>query len=407
MFSFEEALRSVLEKAQLLPIESVSLQEARGHFLAEAIAAPFTSPRFDNSAVDGYAVKLRDVESASEKSPARLRLLGTVRAGADSAHEITFGSTLRVLTGAPLPASAEAVVMKEDAEEQDGWVMIRRRAQRDENVRHAGAEFQANQVALAAGTHVTPPVIGLIASFGLSTVMVHRKPKVALIITGDELAPPSVQLQAGQIYDSNSAGLSTALRALPIELVFLALTADDLISLQRDISLALTRADVIITVGGASVGAFDFVQEALALCGTQLHFTSVAMKPGKPTVFASVESANSEQLIFGLPGNPVSALVTFHLFVRPALLKMLGAPEPLSAHFTATLGSALQKKPGRLEFVRAKLIHENGGVMAYPTLGQESHMLGGLAAADALIHFPAELTKLPAGIPVVVERLAW
>ncbi len=407
MFSFEQALQSVLEKAQPLPIESVSLQEARGHFLAEAIPAPFASPRFDNSAVDGYAVKLRDVESASEESPARLRLVGTVRAGADSSLEIVSGSALHMLTGAPLPASAEAVVMKEDAEEQNGWVTIRRCAQRDENVRRAGQEFGANQIVLEAGERVTPPVIGLIASFGLSTIMVHRKPKVALIVTGDELIATDARPQAGQIYDSNSVALSSALRALPIELVFLALTADDLTSLQRDIQLALARADVVVTVGGASVGKFDFVKEALSRCGAHLHFSSVAMKPGKPTIFASFVNGDGDHLLFGLPGNPVSALVTFHLFVRPTLLKMLGAREPLAGRMPASLGSALQKKPGRMEFVRAKLVHEKGGVTAYPTLGQESHMLGGLAAADALIHFPEDLTELPAGAPVVVERLAW
>ncbi len=407
MLSFDRALQMVLEKTRPLPVHRIPLQEAPGHFLAEPIAAPFAVPRFDNTAVDGYAVKLRDVESACEESPARLKLAGTVRAGESSSVEVASGAALKVLTGASLPASAEAVVMKEDAEEQDGYVIIRHRASFNENIRRAGAEFLANHVVLEVGMRVTPPVIGLIASFGLNSVAVHRKPNVALIVTGDELMLPGVPLQAGQIYDSNSAALSSALRTLPTELVFLALTADDLTSLQRDISLALTRADIVITVGGASVGDFDFVQEALARCRAHLHFTGVAMKPGKPTVFASVVSENREQLIIGLPGNPVSALVTFHLFVRPALLKMLGAREPLAARTAATLGSALQKKPGRTEFVRARLIHEHGVWTAYPTTGQESHMLGGLAAADALIHFPAELTELPVGATVVVERLAW
>lgn len=407
MVPFAEALKVVLARTPILPTCRVPIQQAGGCYLAESVAAPFDVPRFDSSAMDGYAVRLSDVETASPNLPAKLKLLGVVRAGEISHEAISSDTALKVLTGAPLPKSAEAVVMKEHAEEQNGYVLIRRSVARDENIRRAKQEYWSGQTALKAGTYITPPVVGLLASFGMASVMVRERPRVALIVTGDELTLPGAPLHDGQIYDANSYSLSSALRLLPVELTYVAHSGDDLAALQRDLSLAFARVDVIITVGGASVGDFDFVKEALARLGVHLHFSTVAMKPGKPTIFGTLEDQTRERLIFGLPGNPVSALVCFHLLVRPALLKMLGAAEVLSSRVTAMLGSTLRKETGRLEFVRGRLVHEQGRSMVYPTLGQESHMLGGIAAANALIHFPAEAVELNEGESVVVEMLAW
>jgi molybdopterin molybdotransferase len=407
MISYTEALEIVCARTSVLPSERRRLAELAGHYLAEAISAPFDMPRFDNTAVDGFAVRVPDVAGATPETQVVLRVTGTIRAGDAAFGEIVSGTAVKVLTGSLLPAGTEAVVMKEYTEESEGIVIVRCAVSPGEDIRRHGEEFRKGQTVLSVGTRVTPPVVGLLASLGMESALVRRRPRVALVITGNELVDPGKILCDGQIYDSNSPALVSALRELPVELVSIATCPDELDLVKESIRTALSMADVIITVGGASVGDRDFVKEALRESVVDLHFTRVAIRPGKPVVFGTASSPEGPRLVFGLPGNPVSALVCFAVFVRPALLKMLGAENSATPLFKALLGADLRKKAGRMEFVRARLVEEDNQRMVYPTSGQDSHMLGGIATANALIHFPAEAEALSAGEWVTVERLPW
>ncbi len=382
----------------------------RGSTSPSPSSAPFAVPRFDNTAVDGYALRLADIAQASPDNPVALKIAGQVRAGERPPATLAPGTALKVMTGAPLGGEVDAVVMHEDTTISDDAVQFRAAARPGENIRRAGEEFRAGQTVFAHGTKISPPVIGLLASFGLTMVPAYDTPRVALVVTGDEIVTPGHPLELGQIYDSNSAALAAACRALGVSAVSRLHSQDDLHALTRDLERALFSADVVITVGGASAGDFDYVLPALRRLGVSVHHARVAMKPGKPNLFATLVDPQDplhEKLIFGLPGNPVAALLSFHLFVRPALLLMMGATDVEPLCFSAMLGGGLTKKPGRLEFVRARLAHENGSIIAYPTRGQESHMLGGLAPASGLIHFPAASEHLAQGQSVLVELLSW
>ncbi|MCX6601529.1 MAG: molybdopterin molybdotransferase MoeA [bacterium] len=410
MISFEAARSLVIEHAHPLPIATVALEEAAGRFLAEEIKAPFDMPRFDNSAVDGFCVRLADVEKASNETPVALRLAGTIRAGEAGGRGPGAGEAVKIMTGAPVPQGTEAAVMREFCEESSGTVTVHRSAQAGENIRRAGGEYRQGQTVLSAGTRCSPPVLGQLVSLGMTGVAVHARPRVAIISTGDELVAPGGELGEAGVYDGNSVALAAACHALGVRERSVRHVSDKLEAVIEVLRQAVSEADVVITVGGVSVGDYDFVRDALAAVGAHTHFTRVAMKPGKPNVFATApaqDASGKTRLLFGLPGNPVSALVSFHHFVRPALLLLMGAREVSPLLVSARMGTPLRKRAGRLEFVRATLAYEEGGVIAYPTGGQDSHMLGGLCAAQCLVHFPAEAVKLDKDEPVTVELLSW
>jgi molybdopterin molybdotransferase len=410
VISFEAARSLVIEHAHPLPIATVALAAAAGRFLAEEIKAPFDMPRFDNSAVDGFCVRLADVEKASNETPVALRLAGTIRAGEIAGCTPGAGEAVKIMTGASVPQGTEAVVMREFCEEASGTVTVHRSAQAGENIRRAGGEYRQGQTVLSAGTRCSPPVLGQLVSLGMARVAVHARPRVAIISTGDELVEPGGELGEAGVYDGNSVALAAACYALGVRECRLSHASDQLDDVIRTLRQAVSEADVVITVGGVSVGDYDFVRDALAAAGARTHFTRVAMKPGKPNVFATApaqDASGKTRLFFGLPGNPVSALVSFHHFVRPALLLVMGAREVSPLLVSARMGTPLRKRAGRLEFVRATLAYEENGVIAYPTGGQDSHMLGGLCAAHCLIHFPAESVKLDEGETVTVELLSW
>jgi molybdopterin molybdotransferase len=378
--------------------------------MAEEIKAPFDVPRFDNSAVDGFCVRAADVEKASNQTPVTLRLAGTIRAGEAAGHAPRPGEALKIMTGAPIPQGTEAVIMREFCEESEAMVIVHRAVQAGENIRRAGAEYRQGQTVLSAGTRCSPPILGQLASLGMTRIPVHAQPRVAIISTGDELAEPGADLGEAGIYDGNSVALAAACHALGVGECRLSHASDQLDAVIRALRQAVSEADVVMTVGGVSAGDYDFVQSALTAIGATTHFTRVAMKPGKPNAFATVPAQAAGGvtcLLFGLPGNPVSALVSFHHFVRPALLILMGAADISPSLIIAQMAVPLQKRAGRLEFVRATLAYEEGGVIAYPTGGQDSHMLGGLCAAQCLIHFPADSVKLDKDETVTVELLSW
>lgn len=419
MISYEEAMELVLRECEPLGKRWLGLDRLLGCVLAAPVKTTFPLPRFDNSAMDGFALRAADFARATPDNPIPLPVIATIRAGDPpllppysvggelEGGSLPAGKAMRIMTGAPLPDGADAVLMREEVE-QDDRLLITRPPFKGENVRHRGEEFGEGDEVLLAGTRVTPPVIGMLATLGRASALVFRRPKVTLIVTGDELRSPGRPIADGQIYDSNTSSLRAALSAGGIGDARAVRCADTRKAVSREMVAALKWSDIILTVGGVSVGDYDYVKAVVAELGIREVFWRVAMKPGKPLYFGVAEPRRSRpRLIFGLPGNPVSALVSFELFVKTAIRRMTGDPNPKPRTDTAILGGTLKKKEGRLEFVRGTGRLQDGTRFVSPARRQESHMVSGLAAGDCLILFPRELSELPAGSSVSVVPLTW
>lgn len=406
MITYDEALEKILSHVPLMPVKRLTLDTLPGFVIAEEVVANFDMPSFDNSAVDGFGVVSSDLVSAGEGSPCKLTLQATIQAGDSATHDLSPNSALKILTGAPVPASVDAVVMKEFTEEKNGSVLIKCTASPGMNIRRKGEEFHAGQQVLNSGNLANAAVIGLLATLGYSTFPAYKKPTISVMSTGNELVEPGQSLKPGQIYDSNSFALSAALNSLGLLGVQRLHAKDDPTSTRKTLQRALKTSDVVISCGGVSVGDYDFVKDIAEEIGIETVFWKIAIKPGKPVYFGILDQGNSRKLIFGLPGNPVSALVTFHQLVKPALLKMMGLNyQPL--RLAAKLSAPLKKQAGRMEFVRGKLRSEEGQLLVSPAKGQDSHMMGGIATADCLIYFPLDSQTLAAGDMVTVEQLIW
>jgi molybdenum cofactor synthesis domain len=429
LLTYDQALEKVLATVKVLPREKADLDDLLNRYLAEPITAAFDLPRFDNSAVDGFGVLLDDVEGASKDNPRSLKLVESVRAGESSTTQLQPGQTIKILTGAPVPSSVEAVIMREYCIENGDEIKVSTNAEPSANIRRSGEECKKGSTVMPSGICATPPVIGLIASFGEASFTVHQRPRIAIVTTGDELVKPGGTLKGGQIFESNSYGLRAALIQTGIDpgQITSFHCRDTREETRQTLSEALSQSDVVISAGGVSVGDRDFVKVVFEqdLNVTKV-FWKVAVKPGKPVFFGYVDVAQAvdssqhssaisstpsneesrRKLIFGLPGNPVSALVTFELFVKPALLKMQGAEHQLVPVWKARTDGALKKRPGRLDFVRGILkCSPEGALHVLPTRGQDSHMLSGLAKANCLIHFDADSELIPEGELVNIQSL--
>jgi molybdopterin molybdotransferase len=413
MIDVKDALKAVLEHTPLLPSETILLHKALHSVLAETITARDDIPLFDSSAMDGYGVKVNDIESASDKRPVALKIVGIVRAGQVYEKPMEHGTAVKIFTGAMVPEGVEAVLIKENASEIDGKVLAKSPVKTGENIRRRGEEFLRGDEALSPGVLITPPVIGLLAGLGYAKVRVHRKPKVAVVITGDELIDPEKPLKEGKIRDVNSFTLQAALEELGVEMASLKRTSDNPEKLLETVHQSLQSADVLIISGGVSVGDFDFVREVSERAGIEKVFWKVAVKPGKPIFFGTKGAKNNgqlrltENLVFGLPGNPASVLVTFYLFVRPALLRMMGRKETQLTSLPALMESNVQKKNGRAEYLRGKLQSQNGSVCVGFHGEQHSHMLSSFANADCLAVFPKEQMCITKGEKVQIQLLPW
>lgn len=419
MISYPEALSLLLRHTAPLEINSTRLECALGFFLAQDVIAQEPAPPFDQSNMDGFGVRRADVKFARRASPARLPIIRTIRAGEPAGPRLDTLAAVKVFTGAAVPRGVDAVVIKEVCREAEGYVIIGQPAVAGDHVRRCGIEFRRGTKVLRAGTLITPPVIGLLASLGCTSFRVFRKPAVTLLATGNELVSPDTRPGAGQIRDANSSALAAALEGLGIGQIARRRVPDKKGSLRLQLAKALARSDVVITVGGVSVGDYDYVKEVLAELGVRTVFWQVAIKPGMPNYFGILSPDNRRlrrgsgagfrhrKWVFGLPGNPVSALVSFHQLVRPALLRLAGQPLFTPWLCPAVLTQARHKKAGRLEWVRGRLKIQASQIIVQPTDGQMSHMLSGLAAANSLIHFPADATELAAQDQVAVEPFSW
>ena len=407
MISFDDALATVLASTEPLGTTQIGIEQSAGYFLAESILAPNPLPRFDNSAVDGYAVFADDTNGATRSSPVSLQVMGSISAGEKSAVPLRHGCTFKIFTGGQIPAGVNAVIMREQVSEGES-IAITQPAAPGMNIRRAGEEFQVGDHVLSAQCRITPAVIGLLAQLGCSSCTVYRKPSVALVITGSELISTGGTLRSSQVYDSNSPSLTAALQAAGITDFSAQRIADSPEPLRQCLEQALASHDVVITVGGVSMGDHDYVRDVCASLGIRQMFWQVAMKPGKPNYFGVFASNSGQQkLVFGLPGNPVSALVSFLLFVKPALRKMMGEQYASPELIPARLSKEIRKERGKLEFARGRLKMENGNWSVEPVGRQGSHMLGGMAEANCLIHCPADRELIAMGETVFVQKIEW
>ena len=404
MIDFESAREKIFQKTPVLGTKTVSLARCEGYVLAEKIVTKEPVPSFDSSAVDGYAVRYEDIETAGKNKPVALNLVGEVRAGGTAGAKLGKNSALKIFTGAPVPRQATAVVMIEDTEESNGVVFIKKSAKRGQHIRKKGKEFRKGQKIFSPGKYISPPVVAMLASSGVTKINVYRKPRVSLLVTGDELRPPSATLKPGEIRDSNSFALKASLQSMGIDNVDVMRVKDTEADTRRSFLRALKTADVVISVGGVSVGEYDLVKETLHNIGVRQIFWRVAIKPGKPNYFG----VKGKKLIFGLPGNPVSALVSFYVLVRPALWRLMGRTDEPSFIVRARLTDRITKMPGRMEFVRGIVNKtESGELFVSPLKSRDSHMIGGMAAANCLIYFPKNSSVLESSSSVDVQVLVW
>ncbi len=400
MLQLEEALAQILAALPPPTPERVPLSEAHGRVLSERVLASIDLPPFDNSSMDGYAVRAEDVAAARPDSPVRLRLAGRVAAGEAGSVEVTAGSCVRLFTGSPLPRGADAVVMQEDTRIEPGApaeVSVLDRAAPWENVRLRGEDVKRGAVLAEAGEEVTVGRLSLLAAAGLTHLSLGRRPVVGLLATGSELREPDQPLAPGEIYESNRLGLAVLTqRAGAIPKVF-PLVADEPAATRRALLEAFSQCDAVVTSGGVSVGEMDFIKGAFEQAGGELQFWRVAIRPGRPFVFGRW----GEKLLFGLPGNPVSALVTFLLLVRPALRRWQGAADISLPAQPGLLAEPLTNRGERRHFLRVRMARD-GGVFSAGL--QASHALSSLAAANGLVDVPPE-TTWPAG--TAVQVLQW
>lgn len=397
MISVHDALVMILETVSPLAGERIGLLEATGRVLAEEIHSEREVPPFANSAMDGYAVRWDDVQEANADQPVTLAVREVVQAGMIPTQTVTPGTASKIMTGAVVPSGADTVIRVEDTEEHDGQVWIQRNERAGNNVRASGEDIHRGQVVLEKGRVLRPADIGLLASVGRSLVLVRQRPRVAILSTGNELAEVDEALRPGQIVNSNAYALAAAVREAGGVPVPLAIARDTLTEIRATLGEAV-RHDVVLSTGGVSVGDFDFVKEAMDELGIQRLFWQVAQRPGKPLTFGLLR----ERPYFGLPGNPVSALVCFYLYVRPALRRMMGYEKLFSPVVSATVAHDIPKAKGLTEFVRCRLVLTNGHYEVHSTGSQGSGVLSSLSLGEGLIIGSPDLPLLPKGMKVQV-----
>jgi molybdopterin molybdotransferase len=393
MIDYEQARSFVLSAAKALPAEPVRLAEALGRTLARDITTREAIPPFTKATMDGYAVRAEDTRAsaAGTSGDVELRVLEDLPAGRLSRKTVGPGVAVRIMTGAPLPKGADAVVMVEDTEQSGSAVKIRRGVRPGDNIGLAGEDLEKGEVALERGGAIGPAEIGMLAAAGLARVPVTRRPKLAVIATGDEIVEPGETKRPGQIRNSNGPALTAMAVRAGAAATYLGIARD------RNSSLAgkLTRAagaDILVLSGGVSVGDYDLVKKALEGHGVRPVFWQVRIKPGKPVFFGR----RGRQLVFGLPGNPTSAMVSFHLFVRPAIERMLGRTVQGPETGRAVLAEAIVLKPGRTQFLRGLLVDQGPVLRVAPYNDQRSGVLRSMVRSRVLIVVPADIERLEA-----------
>ncbi len=378
MLSFEEALARILSKAQGLPAERVALEEAAGRTLAEDLVASLPMPAFNYSAMDGYAIASSDYVGVG---PFRAPVNGESQTG-HATPSFEAGSACRIFTGAELPARTDAVIPQEDVRLSATEIEWTEAVPAFRHVRRMGEDLAQGAVALTQGSRLTSARLGLCAALDRGDVLVSRRPKVVVLCTGDELRQAGSKPRANSIPESNAISIVTMAASAGAQVRVAPLVPDDVNAVERALEDAFLDADVLVTVGGASVGDHDVVRDAMQRAGAELDFWKVSIRPGKPLIFGSARNT----LILGLPGNPVSAQVTFTLFGLPLLRALQGSNRPMPQFLRVPLGATIQQNPGRTGFYRAEIIDGN----VFPIANQASGAPKSMASADALVMVPAD-----------------
>jgi molybdopterin molybdotransferase len=400
VLSVDDYLARVLDSVAPLPPTQVPLTASHGCVLAEDVAAPWPLPSFDNSSMDGYAIRASDVASATESAPVSLTVIDDVPAGSRAMQEVRVGTAIRIMTGAPMPGGADAVVPVERTDAGTEVVRISTTVEPGACIRRAGEDVVAGETVMRTGTLIESRQIAILAAVGSGQVWVHPRPRVAVISTGSELVEPGTPLSHGLISDSNSYLLVAACREAGADAYRVGPVVDDPADFLAAIEEQLHRCDLILTSGGVSMGAYDTVKAVLSELGS-VDFMKVAMNPGMPQGHGHV---GEERLpIITLPGNPVSSYISFENFVRPALQRMRGLTDLHRPSVRARCSVELSSPAGKRQFARAVLLPS--GEVAPVGSGQGSHVLGGLASANALIVVPEDVTVVPAGAEVEVIDL--
>jgi molybdopterin molybdotransferase len=397
LISVSEAQRLVLERAHRLDAERVPVERAAGRVLAEPASALVDLPPFPSSAMDGFAVRAGEAPVG-----ARLPVVARIAAGSPADRTLAAGEAMAISTGGAVPEGADAVVPLELVEDARDSIEIREAVAGGANVRERGSDVQTGDVVLEPGIRLGPAQVGALAAAGVHEVQCTKRPRVGILVTGSELKQPGQELGSGEIYESNGLLLATALQLAGAVPAQLGVVGDDADELERAMERALLGFDMLVTSGGASVGPHDLVRETQAGLRVEELFWGVAVKPGKPVAFG----VRRDHLVFNLPGNPVSVLVTFELFVRPAVNALLGLPDPEPAFSLGVLGSAARRNAHRDQFIRARSRREGDDVVLEPISGQESHMIARAGRADALVEVEAGDGELSAGSPVRYLPLA-
>jgi molybdopterin molybdotransferase len=400
MISVEAALNQILEAIPPLGLEKVSLLDALGRVIGEDVAASRPIPPKDNSAMDGYALRSQDTQGACPERPVILDVIEDIPAGAIPRKRVERGQAARIMTGAPVPEGADAVLRMEDSEKDGRRVRIFAEAPAGQDIRLAGEDVQPGETVISRGDVIRPAQIGMLAALGRSIIPVYQNPLVAILATGDELVDVDETPSPWQIVSSNSYALAAQVLdcgAVPLNLGIAKDTREDLTAKLN----AALRADLIISSGGVSVGDYDLVKDIMKEVGNRMQFWQVAMRPGKPLAFGAMNGVP----LFGLPGNPVSSMVSFEQFVRPSILKMMGRRNLFRRIVKAVLGEAIHKKQGTRHFIRARVAFEDGLYRAVSTGEQGSGILKSMVQANGLIVLPENATSVKAGETVAVQLL--
>lgn len=406
MISVEEALERILSYVSILPAEEKPILDALGQVVTEDVVSQVAIPPLDNTAMDGYAVRAADTTGASEASPVMLRVVGELAAGYVFDEAVDQGAAVRIMTGAPVPRGADAIVPFEETDEPSGRAFGSFAKSRDEvgvtkaadigaNIRRAGEDVRRGQLILPSGAVLQPAQIGVLASLGLPTVRVHRRPTVAILSTGDEVKEPGQRLKPGQIYDSNAYSLSAMVQAAGGIPRRLGIAEDTVEALTAKLREGLD-ADMLVTSAGVSRGDYDVVKDVLAKEG-EVDFWTVRMRPGKPLAFGAFPSGGRRVPHIGLPGNPVSSMVSFELFGRPAIYKMLGRSDWQRPSVRAIAEEPIENTDARRVYARVILTQRDGRYYAALTGPQGSGMLTSMAAANALAVVPEDVPLIAAG----------
>lgn len=393
MISFKEAQEIIYHNTELLPLEERDIVKCNDKVLGEDIYSKDNLPPFNKSAMDGYAIKSEDTESASDENIVEFKIKNTIKAGEYCTEVLEHGEVFKILTGAPVPSCADSVIEIEKVKVENNKIYIREKVKKGKNIIKLGEELREGKLALKKDIVIRPSEIGLLASLGYKKVNVYKSPIVALIITGDELLDIDSKLVQGKIRNSNEYALTALIENTGVKVLSFGIVCDDKAILSEKIKLALNEADIVITSGGVSAGDYDFIEEILGDIGADIKFNKVAIKPGKPITFATYK----KKLFFGLPGNPLSVINTFEEFVKPSIKKIMGKNDFSNEDFNVILSDNFKSKIGRRDFVYVDLKKENEIYYAHKIGSQSSNQLVTISKSNGVIIIPEDVEEVHVG----------